>query len=228
MKDTVEWIIFGEGYDEQIKLVDNLGTILYLGNCDYLVDSIDEEICLNLNFGKTNNFLHILKNQGKYILLMPSLSLIESHPRSNHKYRKTYIIEITVFKQLWKSLRYDSAKIETVRPPEKDDWLIFWFSNISQVNLNQPLDIWMKWLCTKILAEDIDGVPNTIEIIRYYSFLEFDNESLVYSDNIQPIITYIDDETGLVEWRSLNSVNRNELILKSNWKIRSYFIDRQS
>jgi hypothetical protein len=78
MKDTVEWIIFGEGYDEQIKLVDNLGNILYLGNCDYLVESTDEEIYLNLNFGKTNNFLHILKNQGKYILLMPSLSLIES------------------------------------------------------------------------------------------------------------------------------------------------------
>jgi hypothetical protein len=221
IRQEINWCFQGQGYNQTVKITDELDKILYLGSCDDLITSRHGEIHMNLNFDSHNVSPHILRIFGEQILIMPSIYLLSKNELYYSERFQTCIIHKDILKSLWNDLRYDPMEIDTLVNVNEDDLILFWFANIKKINLDRPIKKIAHWLMGRIVAEDLGESSQASKIIKLYmdNNIIFDDHLLRCTCNAEAIITYIDNDDSIVEWNSLNLFNRSQIILKDQWKI---------
>ncbi|WP_299488924.1 hypothetical protein [Acaryochloris sp. IP29b_bin.137] len=220
MNSNLKWKIDNQDYNETIELYSPSRKILFKGYSDDLVTSVRGEIELKLNYGIPKHiFHHSLRKIGDHVILFPT---VESYELQNFFELRNTINNFYLsldFVNLWRQLRYDPSELMNLRGLNDDDWTLFWFFQILGGPETLSLGIWKDWVIDKIVAEDPEGYPSVLDIIR--SPLEFHSELVNISRLVKPVNVYIaHNNSSIFEWKAIDSYERNLLLLNNKWGVR--------
>jgi hypothetical protein len=219
MKHQLQWKIFGEEYDEGIELFTSDGQVLFKGNCDSLVTSINGEVELCLNYGNSLHiFHHALRISGQQVVLLPTIRETELPSFFTSRAIGAQIFSIEDYIALWTQLRYDCSELSKLFPMDSNDWLMLWLMEIPSGLTTLAVRDWKAWVLENIVAEEPEGYPTVADIIN--SQLEVQEVSNS-EQLLEPVTVYIErQDLGIFEWKALDAHERNLLLLGNIWSLR--------
>jgi hypothetical protein len=219
MKHQLQWKIFGEEYDEGIELFTSDGQVLFKGNCDSLVTSINGEVELCLNYGNSRHiFHHALRISGQQVVLLPTIRETELPSFFTSRAIGAQIFSIEDYIALWTHLRYDCSELSKLFPMDSNDWLMLWLMEIPSGLTTLAVRDWKAWVLENIVAEEPEGYPTVADIIN--SQLEVQEVSNS-EQLLEPVTVYIErQDLGIFEWKALDAHERNLLLLGNIWSLR--------
>jgi hypothetical protein len=219
MKHQLQWKIFGEEYDEGIELFTSDGQVLFKGNCDSLVTSINGEVELCLNYGNSRHiFHHALRISGQQVVLLPTIRETELPSFFTSRAIGAQIFSIEDYIALWTQLRYDCSELSKLFPMDSNDWLMLWLMEIPSGLTTLAVRDWKAWVLENIVAEEPEGYPTVADIIN--SQLEVQEVSNS-EQLLEPVTVYIErQDLGIFEWKALDAHERNLLLLGNIWSLR--------
>jgi hypothetical protein len=212
----------GEGYEEDVSLTAS-GNLLFKGNCDELITSVEGEIELCLNYGNSLQiFHHALRAFGNSVVLFPTVRERYLPHFFTSRLLGTQIFEVDDFIALWQRLRYDSSELLKLKPLTSEDWKLLWLLNIPEIPedvATLSIDDLKAWTLKNIVSEIPEASPSVADIICQprktpKQLTAFDNE-------VEPVTVYIDcQHKNIIEWEALDSQKRDWLLMGNHWRIR--------
>lgn len=222
MMDHFKFIFDGLDYEQTLKLFWD-ETLVFYGIADDLVTSVSGELQVRLTFSGNEFFIHTLRLVGEFVVLVP---VIASHRADAYLRSSRGIILVWPFKDficLWERLRYDLRELKSVPVATSNELFLVWlissgYSAVPVLDASTMADLVSK----NILAEDIDGIPSTKEIIAQLSKQEIFLGMIecISSLDDSAIIAYIDDvDSSTIEWKSISS-DRKYCLIGNNLGVR--------
>ncbi|CAG9001023.1 MAG: hypothetical protein CENE_03031 [Candidatus Celerinatantimonas neptuna] len=215
MMKHLKSVFEGSDYDQTLKLFYDEAQAFY-GVADDLVTSVNGELQLRLNFLGGEGFLHTLRISGEFVVLVPVIASVnaEAYLKSSSEMVLAWPLKDLV--SLWEQLRYDPEELKSLAVATSSELFLVWLIS-SQYYSVQVLDSsTMSDLVGKnIIAEDVNGVPSTIDIINQLSKGELLLETVerISSTEDNAITVYINDVDGsAIEWKSISSDRKRCLI----------------
>lgn len=202
-------------YDQTLKLFYDEAQAFH-GIADDFVTSVNGELQLRLNFLGGESFLHTLRISGKFVVLVPVIANVNAEAYLKSSSEMALAWPLKDLENLWEQLRYDPEELKNLAVATSSELFLVWLIS-SQYYSVQALDSsTMSDLVGKnIIAEDVNGVPSTIDIINQLSKGELLLETVecISSAEDNAIIAYIDDVDGsTIEWKSISSDRKRCLI----------------
>jgi len=227
----------GKGYDEELVVSFNELQILFKYFTYNLVEEVNGELQLNLNFGGTRFIPHAVKKIANMIVLVPRFYDVNSERyvgRQMYLDINTYLdliaSQVFIFSQkdlenLWRTSRNSLHELESVTVVNNEDCFLLWLlSSGFKATCSSTTFIkdYSKSLASNIIAEDTDCQPSVKRIIHKIveGSLIFDNSQLLLLEK-EPVITahILETDNSVREWKAVLASNCFTCILAREYGI---------
>src|SRR5688572_24716148 len=115
---TVGFELSGDGYDQELRIVDDRDRVLFRAGADSLVTSQHGEIEFRLNYGFRKTFFRTrVRRCGESAVLIPVYPAIDPAGLSF-----TSVVRWELVEGLWGTLGYDPEELRDVPSPTPEEW----------------------------------------------------------------------------------------------------------